>query len=154
MWGKIIIPMYRLWLNGLYGLYGPRCPPSSKRPINLISLSLSLLGHGAWQIDQPSNGSMWNSYSFQPVGQWMGYSFTDLEAEGCCRSLNALFCTPKGNHGKFVVFANIQTLSPWFWLHMFCKEINSYRNVTYIPNFQYESDCWNSTPPSRHTKQW
>ena len=42
MWGKIIIPMYRLWLNGLYGLYGPRCPLFSKRPINLISLSLSL----------------------------------------------------------------------------------------------------------------
>ena len=40
MWGKIIIPMYRLWLNSLYGLYGPRCPLSSKRPINLISLSL------------------------------------------------------------------------------------------------------------------
>ena len=39
MWGKIIIPMYRLWLNGLYGLYGPRCPLFSKRPINLISLS-------------------------------------------------------------------------------------------------------------------
>ena len=49
------------------------------------------LGHGAWQIDRPSNGSMWNSYSFQPVGQWMGYSFTDLGGEGCCRSLNALF---------------------------------------------------------------
>ena len=46
--------------------------------------------HGAWQIDQPSNGSIWNSYSFQPVGQWTGYSFTDLGAEGCCRSLNAL----------------------------------------------------------------
>ena len=42
------------------------------------------LGHGAWQIYRPSNGSMWNSYSFQPVGQWMGYSFTDLGAEGCC----------------------------------------------------------------------
>ena len=42
MWGKIIIPMYRLWLSGLYGLYGLRCPLSSKRPINLISLSLSL----------------------------------------------------------------------------------------------------------------
>ena len=40
MWGKIIIPMYRLWLNGLYGLYGPWCPLSSKRPINWISLSL------------------------------------------------------------------------------------------------------------------
>ena len=48
------------------------------------------LGHGAWQIDWPSNGSMWNSYSFQPVGQWMGYSFTDQGAEGCCCSLNAL----------------------------------------------------------------
>ena len=47
------------------------------------------LGHSAWQIDWPSNGSMWNSYSFQPVGPWMGYSFTDLRAEGCCRSLNA-----------------------------------------------------------------
>ena len=47
-------------------------------------------GHGAWQIDRQSNGSMWNSYSFQPVGQWMSYSFTDLGAEGCCRSLNAL----------------------------------------------------------------
>ena len=43
------------------------------------------------QKDQPSNGSMGNSYSFQPIGPWMGYSFTDLGAEGCCRSLNALF---------------------------------------------------------------
>ena len=34
--------MYRLWLNGLYGLYGPWCPLSSKRPINWISLCLSL----------------------------------------------------------------------------------------------------------------
>ena len=49
------------------------------------------LGDGSWQIDQPSNGSMWNSYSFQPVGQWMGYLFTDLWAEGCCHSVNALF---------------------------------------------------------------
>ena len=31
--------------------------------------------------------------SFQLVGPWMGYSFTDLGAEGCCRSLNALFMT-------------------------------------------------------------
>ena len=28
--------------------------------------------------------------SFQSVGPWMSYSFTDLGAEGCCRSLNAL----------------------------------------------------------------
>ena len=51
----------------------------------------SFLGHSAWQIQWPSNGSMCNSYSFQPVGPWMGYSFTDLGAEGCCRSLNTLF---------------------------------------------------------------
>ena len=38
MWGKIIIPMYRLWLHGLYGLYRPWCPLSPKRLINLISL--------------------------------------------------------------------------------------------------------------------
>ena len=36
------------------------------------------LGHNAWQIDRLSNGSVWNSYCFQPVGPWMGYSFTDL----------------------------------------------------------------------------
>ena len=28
--------------------------------------------------------------SFQPVDQLMDYLFTDLGAEGCCRSLNAL----------------------------------------------------------------
>ena len=43
-----------------------------------------LLGHGTWQIDWPSNGSMWNSYGFQPIGPWMGYSFTDLGAGECC----------------------------------------------------------------------
>ena len=54
MWGKIIIPMYRLWLNGLYGLYGPRCPLFSKRPINLISLSLSVSLLGIEQSDTMS----------------------------------------------------------------------------------------------------
>ena len=29
------------------------------------------LGHGAWQIDWPSNGSMWNSYIFQSFGPSM-----------------------------------------------------------------------------------
>ena len=60
-----------------------------------------LLGPGAWQIDRPSNGSIWNSYSFQPVGQWMGYSFTDLGAEGCCRSLNALLIILTANIGQY-----------------------------------------------------
>ena len=34
------IPM-RLWLHGLYGLYGPRCPLSQKRLLNLIIHSLT-----------------------------------------------------------------------------------------------------------------
>ena len=42
MWGKIIIPMYRLWLHGLYGLYGPllSCVPKKADKLNL-SLSHS-----------------------------------------------------------------------------------------------------------------
>ena len=41
MWGKIMIPMYRLWLHGLYGLHGPRCPLSPKGLLNLITRSLT-----------------------------------------------------------------------------------------------------------------
>ena len=68
------------------------------------------LGHGAWQINRPSIGSMWNSYSLQPVGQWMGYSFTDLGAEGCCRSLNALLT---------VIFLEKASVNTFFltWAH-------------------------------------
>ena len=78
------------------------------------------LGHGAWQIDQPSNGSMWNSYSFQPVGQWMGYSFTDLGAEGCCRSLNALF------YEKYD-WSNHSMIECKF------KKVNNWTTTTYAP---------------------
>ena len=67
------------WMKGMWVGYDVGC-----------TMGLTL-GHGAWQIDRPSNGSMWNSYSFQPVGHWMGYFFIDLGAKGCCRSLNALF---------------------------------------------------------------
>ena len=41
VWGKIMIPMYRLYLRGLYGLYGPWCPMVPKRPLNLITHSLT-----------------------------------------------------------------------------------------------------------------
>ena len=60
MWGKIIIPMYRLWLYSLYGLYGPRCPLSPKRPINLISLNtwLQWIGHRQLQ-DETKNIYVW-----------------------------------------------------------------------------------------------
>ena len=69
MWGKIIIPMYKLWLNGLYGLYGPRCPLFSKRPINLISLSLSL---GAWSAPSLYLNQCWNivDWTIGSILQW------------------------------------------------------------------------------------
>ena len=35
----VMIPICRLWLHGLYGLNGPRCPLSSKRSLNLITHS-------------------------------------------------------------------------------------------------------------------
>ena len=35
-----MIPMYRVLLHGLYGLYGPCCPLSPERPLNLIIHSL------------------------------------------------------------------------------------------------------------------
>ena len=34
----------RLWLQGLYGIYGPRCPLSPERPLNLITHSLLQIG--------------------------------------------------------------------------------------------------------------
>ena len=37
-----MIPMYRLRLHGLYGLYGPRCPLSPERLLDLITHSPSV----------------------------------------------------------------------------------------------------------------
>ena len=45
MWGEIMVPMYRLWLHGLCGLYGPRCPLSPERPLNLITHSLCIFNN-------------------------------------------------------------------------------------------------------------
>ena len=35
-----MIPMYRQCLRSLYELYGPHCPLSTERPLNLITHSL------------------------------------------------------------------------------------------------------------------
>ena len=70
MWGKIIIPMYRLWLHGIYGLYGPGCPLSPKRPINLISLSLAPLDvqqHSHWPV-WPLEKFLLGTYIFANAG--------------------------------------------------------------------------------------
>ena len=91
------------------------------------------LGHGAWQIDWPSNGSMWNSYSFQPVGQWMGYLFTELGAEGCCRSLNALLNMFFGLHVE----------------HMSCVIKNCDQHQWAIPSFFLKALYRRAANPSK-----
>ena len=86
MWGKIIIPMYRLWLHSLYGLYGPWCPLSPKRLMNLISLSC--------EYQRMIRGLIWKKVCFllnvcsayassrplyfsASVFSWVLYHFTD-----------------------------------------------------------------------------
>ena len=64
--------------------------------------------HSAWQIHWPSKGSMWNCYSFQLVGPWMGYSLTDRGAEVCCRSLNDLLLL-----ARIGFWTNGWSESPW-----------------------------------------
>ena len=80
---KLLYPWNRrvisLGMKGVWVGYGVGCT---------VVLTLP---HGAWQIGPPSIRSMWNSYNFQPFGPRMGYSFTDLGAKECCRSLNDLF---------------------------------------------------------------
>ena len=42
MWREIMIPMYRLWLHGLYRLHRPWCPLSPKRPSRTHSFAINL----------------------------------------------------------------------------------------------------------------
>ena len=95
-----------------------------------------LLGQSAWQIDWPSNGSMWNCYSFQPVGRWMGYLFTDLGAEGCCHSLNAWF------------YLNVWATA-FLWMCSYTHGCN-HNHVTLQPQRQntHQTDNSQKTPPS------
>ena len=46
--------------------------------------------YSTYRIHWPRNGLMQNCYSFQIVSPLMGCPFSDLWAEGCCHSLNAL----------------------------------------------------------------
>ena len=45
-----------------------------------------------WMYNGLPLGPQWQIDQFPTCWPIMGYSFTDLGAEGCCRSLNALFC--------------------------------------------------------------
>ena len=57
MWGKVMIPMYRLRLHCLYGLYGPRCPLSPERPLK-FNHSLTPSGLFQWH---------WHDHMYVPV---------------------------------------------------------------------------------------
>ena len=111
MWGKIIIPLYRLWLNGLYGLYGPWCPLSSKRPINLISLSLSLVTRLA-----PSHYQNYNGVLLYPKSHgWRyhyGYGLSQWEMTLHCNVISHwLSLYPKWSLG--CVLNSLQCLHWW-----------------------------------------
>ena len=95
-------------------------------------------GHGAWQIDRQSSGSMWNSYSFQPVGQWMSYSFTDLGAEGCCRSLNALLTMfPSSYHHE--IFRSYYQWQKWRPCKRSRSEVKGQGHRGHDPNFRFRT---------------
>ena len=59
------------------------------------------MGYSTYQIHWPSNGLMQNYYTFQSVGPLMDCPFSDLWAEGCCHSLNALFALVVGGYIGF-----------------------------------------------------
>ena len=65
IWGKIRIPMCRLWLHCLYGLHGPQCPLSQKRLLNLLTHSLI-----QWDFLlhlQDYNSILWMTFEIQYV---------------------------------------------------------------------------------------
>ena len=61
MWGKIMIPMYSLWLHSLYGLNGPRCPLSPERLLNIITYSLT--GYSG----VPNSRTYWNKWTLDKI---------------------------------------------------------------------------------------
>ena len=71
MWGKIMIPMYRLWLHGLYGLYGPRRPLSPERLLNLITHSLSEFCLTCGYVCSLLLDSGWGSHGCICCCQWL-----------------------------------------------------------------------------------
>ena len=113
-----------------------------------------LLGHGAWQIDLPSDGSMWNSCSFQPIGPWIGYSFTDLGAEGCCRSLNALFINVSFCRQFSEVVQSMSSQVLWGWSVVWRENCRCpwWSQVQgYVWRLRQHRNCW----PGRHiTIRW
>ena len=66
IWGKIMMPMYKLWL---YGVYGPCCLLSSEKPLNLITHSL----HNKVRTTHPITTKCGNVIALVIVITWLNF---------------------------------------------------------------------------------
>ena len=73
LWGKIMIPMYRLWLHSLFGLYGPWCPLS---PQNAVKLNHSPTHCPFWRCGSNSKSIISESYT---LSSWALLLVVDIQ---------------------------------------------------------------------------
>ena len=144
MWGKIIIPMYRLCLQGLYWLYGPWCPLSPKRPINLISVS-----HGRAAVLLPGLAIKWQQnqvitrqrhlrdLTYMPLGSNFGYcsvcpwpttlylEYSSAHIWSASLALYCCDCSVYWQHFRALKYVFKAVLWPflyiWYFMHYFTK---------------------------------
>ena len=131
--------MYRLWLHGLYGLYGPRSSLSPKKPINLTYLSLYLSLAQIWQT--------WGCNAFNDEMLWKSLhrrhnerndsnhqrphcpkKTSKLRVTGLCvrnSPVTREFPTQKASNGENVTIwwrhRDFLLISPSEWNHSICQ---------------------------------
>ena len=125
MWGKIMIPMYRLWLHGSYGLYGPRCPLSPERPLNLITHSLTYMSSYKsmpicriglqwvyvttviWQVTSllanDNTAFIWKLCCHWLKGLWQCHIFVVIQAKDLTRQRTWWNVTKLTSHFKYIL---------------------------------------------------
>ena len=141
MWGKIIIPMYMLWLHSLYG---PRCPLSPKRPINLISLSLCVTMVG-W-VDVLDND--WGEFRHQRAIDISRYIWHHMASEILVNIGSGNGLMPDGTK-PFITWTNVDLSSVAFsqaQVHMNCSRIK-------LMKFVFENYTFKIAPTSSRG-QW
>ena len=116
MWGAIMIPVCRLWLHGLYGLYGPRFPLSQKA----VKLNHSLTRTVAfsqftlrWRHNDHAGVS-----NHQPHGCLLNRLFRRKSKKTSKLRVTGLCAGNSPGTGKFPaqMASNAENVSIW-WLH-------------------------------------
>ena len=131
MWGKQMIPIYRLWLHSLYGLYGPCHPLSPERLKNVIIHS------PPWLISCCFQAFDWSSRF---------HAFADKPMMRLSSNLM----------GKLIMgLFNFWSRSSEFTLshHFFVL----FPHIDYLPigfKSNLEDDIINSPPSAAYTHQW